>query len=149
MTVQPSSNWGGFWIIRDFLGGIGRHRLDQLWHFAPEAKVELDSTEGSAVVRTGDVILKLLPVQPFPLKAVPYRGNKDTFLGWFSPAYGITLKSPVLSYQGVTHIPLDLTILLVATLQTEKDPPTANHLISMADKTLKRIPAIQRDSRLR
>ena len=85
---------GRHFLIRDTFSGTGIHDFELNYHLHPEAAI--DSVDSRWwVIKNGEakIFIRLLSGSNFNLII----GQEKPPLGWFSPAYGIKLKSGVLN----------------------------------------------------
>lgn len=104
------------WILNDRLdlasspvngnqGSSQKQPVTLSFHFAP---MPVRFVEEHNAIRTDNpngVNLILMPLRPFPLKAVREEG-------WYSPRYGIREQAPVAKFVGRVKLPVDLVVLL-------------------------------------
>jgi hypothetical protein len=94
------------WIVRDALIGVGCHRLDWYWHYAPG--IALTYADKRVVARAADghaLQLWLLTWDNAPVVVEE---------GWVSPGYGQRVAAPVLHLiQAAVHLPVMQTFALV------------------------------------
>lgn len=83
---------GRYLLIHDTFSGTGVHDFELNYHLHPDTKIS--SEKGWVLINFGEDILyiKLLSGGNFNL----IQGQESPLLGWFSPAYGIKIKSSVL-----------------------------------------------------
>jgi len=79
-----------FWLVRDFVSGSGRHRLDINWHFTDERAVTI-----------------------LPPVGHPWTSSIERW-DW-SPVYGAKEPAYVMHFSSETELPGELAILLIAT----------------------------------
>lgn len=80
-------------LIKDTFSGQGSHDFELIFHFHPD--VLLSKTNGWWLIDNNGVkvFMRLLGERDFLL----LKGQTDPLLGWYSPAYGLKIKSSVLS----------------------------------------------------
>jgi hypothetical protein len=84
---------GRHFLIRDTFSGVGIHDFELNYHIHPDATVDKRSGWWVMEHRDEAVFIQLLTGGDFKLIV----GQETPPFGWFSPAYGIKLKSGVLS----------------------------------------------------
>jgi hypothetical protein len=95
-----------FWFVRDVLDGVGAHRLDLSWHFAPGS---LSSIPGGATFTDDkDATLTVL-------FTMDQEHTQELLHGWHSPAYGMREPAPVLRFTTHAQLPAELITVLLPT----------------------------------
>jgi hypothetical protein len=80
-------------LIKDSFKGRGIHEFELNFHLHPDAVVE--ESHGWANVNMAGVAAFIRIVEGGSLEVI--RGREEPILGWYSPAYGLKVRSPVLS----------------------------------------------------
>jgi hypothetical protein len=105
----------GFWFVRDLVEGIGEHRVDAYWHFAPE----WTASDGARFSRSEGQVLDV--VSPQQGGWVQHVEN-----GTWSPVYGEAQRSPVLHFGTVATLPTDFATLFLSRGNASVRPGTLN-----------------------
>jgi hypothetical protein len=116
-----------YWILWDVLAGTGKHRFDQLFHFAL-MNVEID--DSSKIVRTENqngANLFIYPLLPGQVSLKKVDGQINPIQGWISTAYGQKEPAPAIIYSQVAQTPAVFLCALI---------PVANSLPQLFDVTM-------------
>ncbi|HLV88245.1 MAG TPA: alginate lyase family protein [Candidatus Sulfotelmatobacter sp.] len=100
---------GEFWVVFDEITGTGRHRIESLVHFHPDALCEIHSGYASVVLRSIDV--RLYPYaadRDNPVQMSCVRGQQSPIQGWYAGEFGKREPNFVLSL--ACNAPLPATI---------------------------------------
>jgi len=102
-----------FWVICDQITGFGRHTVESLIHFHPEATVRglpMTSGRGIGIVQRDRATLKILPWGAESLTT--YFGETGEIQGWYTPRMGTRLKSSVWGLSRTQELPIWLGYVL-------------------------------------
>jgi hypothetical protein len=92
----------GLWIVvLDLIEGVGKHRIEQFWHFGTEVRQCAPScfqAGSKALVAFAETVTPRL-----------YEGGGE---GWISPALGVKSPAPVVSVERQTPLPATLATLI-------------------------------------
>jgi uncharacterized heparinase superfamily protein len=84
---------GKDFLIRDIFSGKGSHRFEINFHVHPDASIQ-DEDEWLTIRKgAAEISIKLLNDDAFRV----VRGKESPPFGWYSPAYGLKVASPVLT----------------------------------------------------
>ncbi|RMF60350.1 MAG: hypothetical protein D6743_15085 [Calditrichaeota bacterium] len=100
-----------YWVLWDVLKGKGKHRYEQLFHFAP---LRLRVLENKAVVtkNQGAANLLLYPLFTHGLAVRQEIGAENPIQGWISPKYGEKEPAPAVVYSKKGPVPETFADLL-------------------------------------
>lgn len=101
-----------YWIVFDQLLGQGRHEIELLFHFAPEATVARCADDWLAI-HCGESELRIAPLQrPAPAEWRIISGQEVPVQGWVSRYSGQKYAAPVAHYTLTADLPLHFVTLL-------------------------------------
>lgn len=95
--------------VEDRIEGSGSHRMLLRLQFAPTCTVE-GTADGSFLVRSGDVALRIALSASGTFKGKGRTGSFDPLAGWFSPSYGLKAAAPALCFEGEMRLPASLVL---------------------------------------
>jgi hypothetical protein len=104
---------GGFWLVLDEVTGEGRHAVDSLVHFAPNANCRIEEAHAEVSLAT-----QKLRLYPYQQKASPActmstsRGQENPIQGWYAPEFGKRMPNTVLSFSTDMPLPARLGYLI-------------------------------------
>jgi uncharacterized heparinase superfamily protein len=102
-----------YWLVFDWLEGVGEHTFDLLFHFVPGLTVTLSGAAAAAQVRSdGGPVLNVVPVSPVPPQAEVIAGAVDPIQGWTALYSGQKEPAPVLRYRLLGRAPAQFCTLL-------------------------------------
>lgn len=87
----------GIIIIKDTFSGRGQHHYELNYHLHPACHVETTGPWHKISGSKGELYIRLLGQGHFDI----FKGQESPPFGWYSPAYNVKLRSPVLSCQQV------------------------------------------------
>jgi Heparinase II/III N-terminus/Heparinase II/III-like protein len=117
----------GTYLVRDFLSGSGRHRVDIAWHLAQDLQLLGKHTFR---IKGTPYILSFLPAQ-----RTGWSDKLDSRM--YSPAYGRKARTTVLRFHANVTVPADFAILLIAaelnsgTVETFRRSEHSDSLVSV------------------
>ena len=82
-----------FFLIKDSFSGRGRHNFELNFHIHPDSELEWNGR--CSLIRKGAAEISIMPLGGKKFRMV--FGEETPPFGWCSPAYGLKVKSPVLS----------------------------------------------------
>ena len=121
---------GGFWLVRDLVGGREPHRVDVSWHFASDLNVrEVEGLFLAVPDRrgvAGDARLALVSAQ---------EPGWTCALDWgeVSPVYGRKDRGPVLRMSGRICLPAECAMLIVPLLHPSDKPGSLTRMAEQSD----------------
>lgn len=96
----------GLWIIKDVLTGVGKHKFDQYFHFAP-MDVTINPEDSLVVTTNGPDGTNIIII---PAKTHGLEISIEN--GWISHSYGIKIEAPIVRYSKTTDVPTSFTVFL-------------------------------------
>jgi len=102
-----------YWFLVDTVEGEGRHRVESVLHFPPDAEAEVD--EGMVRVRAGDVGLLIVPTNPDGFSAEIVKARDEPLQGWVPEPqhFGSHVPSPTAVLSVERELPTALGLLLM------------------------------------
>jgi uncharacterized heparinase superfamily protein len=87
------------WIVVDHVTGSGDHRLELLWHFAPDCAVVIDGNDRTVLQSpAGDrLYLAMHDQHHTPVRPTILIGTNEERAAWYSASYGTRVASRALS----------------------------------------------------
>jgi len=111
-----------YWIVFDQLLGQGRHEIELLFHFAPEAVVT-PKANGQLASRSGEIGLWIAPLyRSAPARWSVVCGQEAPVQGWVSRYSGQKCAAPAALYILSADLPLCLVTLLWPRVGDEAAP---------------------------
>ncbi len=97
-----------FWLVRDVVVGSGTHDLEINWHLAPGLQPVAAGANG--------VRVEISPRTALAFQTPEAHGWQRTLeSGWYSPAYGRKIQSPVLRFRRLAQLPAEFVTMICAT----------------------------------
>ncbi len=94
-----------YWVVKDILTGMGSHRFDLYFHFAP-LKIELDGDPPLMVkTKVKGANLAIIPLYTDGTSVVMDKG-------WISFQYGVKIEAPIVKYQKEVEVPTEFCYAL-------------------------------------
>ncbi|MCL4524465.1 MAG: heparinase II/III family protein, partial [Acidobacteria bacterium] len=97
-----------FWLVRDIVLGSGAHDLEINWHLAPGMQPETTGANRFRAEASGRAAIVFL---------VPdghgWQPSLET--GWYSPAYGRKVQSPMLRFRQRAQLPAEFATMICVT----------------------------------
>jgi hypothetical protein len=137
LFVKPS-----YWIVSDTVNPTsGSHSYEQLWHFLPNANLNLDSATGKVTTAFhSGANLQVVPADPTSLTP----NLRD---GYFSPAYGVvtTAKYSAFAQNNITG-PVSFDTVLYPTVEGDNRDVTVTRLTTTPSVTATTATALKIDT---
>ena len=99
-----------FWLVYDFLEGVGVHSVNIPWHFVPGSLAVAGSTARFKARNGGAVTLAT---------TLSNGWSAESGQGWYSPRYGVKEPAPVFTVSGPAELPFASATALVPRLQAD------------------------------
>lgn len=109
-------------VVLDKLLGVDEHRVEQLWHFCPDADLNVDG-QIAQITLDNNVSTTLFwdEQNSQSIQISHFCGEKNTIQGWVSPHYSQLKKASVLSLIVVGKLPLSIEMVFYMGFPTSVD----------------------------
>ncbi|MFQ5601709.1 MAG: alginate lyase family protein [bacterium] len=101
-----------YWLLWDVITGEGQHKLDQLFHFAPDVQLQIANVQNVQVRHESGPVLLMKTLRPAGVLAKQFYGADAPLQGWISPKYGVKEKAPVLDFRITENLPVAFVTVL-------------------------------------
>lgn len=109
-----------YWVLWDIVTGEGEHTVTQLFHAAPEVRVEMESERRAWLAYPNGPALRLEILAPASLAVRRIVGREDPIQGWVSSRYGEKQKAPVLEFEAEGELPVTFVQVLLPAEQASE-----------------------------
>lgn len=111
-----------YYLIVDAFEGNREHKFEQMWHFPPDAQIEIGKEKQVRVFRQGQLKLSLIPVLIDGVNVFTHRGEEEPVLGWIASGWEQRIATTSLRYtrKGLPAESAFLTLILPGTVEVVK-----------------------------
>jgi hypothetical protein len=113
-----------YWVIKDMLTGVGRHKFELYFHFAPMALKKKDEL----VIETGNETGANIAIAPLETDGLKLAIEN----GWVSYSYGQKVEAPIVKYSKTAEVPAEfVTCIYSNASKAISDPELAREAIEL------------------
>ena len=118
---------GEYWVVADEISAFGKHRLDALWHFHPDATVVNENgTAVSTDMEKGN--LRIMPVPAHGWKLSLARGvERPSIQGWWSESYNVKRPATAAVFSSERRAPSCFAWVLLPARGSVEFPSVTHH----------------------